>query len=197
MDESDVVSADAYILFYQKQSLTPNSSSTSSASSSSSSNQEHWVYRMPDFSYKNKTQLTKAQTQSTVSTASTQPTSGTTTVTSGTTTATSVSASVKPGNGNGFNRNSPKYATLPAAKSESSDISAKDTKKEPLLEDTIEDNAGDKVDQSDAETKSLPECCKEMQEQLQKELNPRADSVSSNHNNHEDVSRPIDKNDVD
>lgn len=197
VDESDVVSADAYILFYQKQSLTPNSSSTSSASSSSSSNQEHWVYRMPDFSYKNKTQLTKAQTQSTVSTASTQPTSGTTTVTSGTTTATSVSASVKPGNGNGFNRNSPKYATLPAAKSESSDISAKDTKKEPLLEDTIEDNAGDKVDQSDAETKSLPECCKEMQEQLQKELNPRADSVSSNHNNHEDVSRPIDKNDVD
>ena len=101
--------------------------------------------------------------------------------------------------GNGFDRNSPKYAALPAAKSDSSDISAKDTKKEPLLEDTIEDNAGDKVDQSDAETKSLPECCKEMQEQQQqqKELNPRADSVSSNHNNHEDVSRPIDKNDVD
>jgi ubiquitin carboxyl-terminal hydrolase 31 len=200
VDESDVVSADAYILFYQKQSLTPNSSSTSSASSSSSSNQEHWVYRMPDFSYKNKTQMTKAQTQSTVSTTAsttTQPTSGTK-VTAGTTTATSVSAtSVKPGNGNGFNRNSPKYATLPAAKSESSDISASTTKKEPLIEDTIENNAGDKVDQSDAETKSLPEC-KEMQEQQQqKELNPRADSVSSNHNNHEDVSRPIDKNDVD
>jgi len=180
VDESDVVSADAYILFYQKQSLASNSSSTSSASSSSSSNQEHWVYRMPDFSYKNKTQLTKAQAQ--------QPTSGTTT------TATSGNAKTT-GSGNA---NSPKkYATLPAAKSESSDISA--TNKEHLIKDTSETNGDDKdkVDQC-AETKSLPESCEDMQDQQTSlDLNPRAESVTSNHNNHEDVSRPIDKNDVD
>ena len=46
VDENDVVTQDAYILFYQKQSLSPCSSSSSSSSSTAA---EHWVYRMPDF----------------------------------------------------------------------------------------------------------------------------------------------------
>jgi ubiquitin carboxyl-terminal hydrolase 31 len=195
VDEPDVVSADAYILFYQKQSLAPNSSSTSSASSSSSSNQEHWVYRMPDFSYKNKTtQMTKAQTQST-------PNSGsaTSTATSGSSSTTSGSTAGK--NGSTFSRNSPKYATMPAAaKSESKDTSA--SKKEPSISGSGDTsatvtNSGSSEDAENktiidqSETKSLQ--CEEMQQQ--QEMSPRADSSSSN--NHEDVSRPIDKNDVD
>lgn len=200
VDEPDVVSADAYILFYQKQSLAPNSSSTSSASSSSSSNQEHWVYRMPDFSYKNKTtQMTKAQTQST-------PNSGssTSTATSGSLSTTSGSANGK--TGSSFARNSPKYATMPtAAKSESNDTSVS-KKVSPSISGSSSDTSATVttsgqssendasenktiIDQS--ETKSLQ--CEEMQQH--QDMGPRADSSSSN--NHEDVSRPIDKNDVD
>merc|ERR1719347_1724475 len=43
VSESDVVTKDAYILFYQKSCLSPTGSSSSSCSSGSS--QEHWVYR--------------------------------------------------------------------------------------------------------------------------------------------------------
>lgn len=190
VDEPDVVSADAYILFYQKQSLAPNSSSTSSASSSSSSNQEHWVYRMPDFSYKNKTtQMTKAQTQSTPNSGS-----GTSTATSGASSTTSGSTAGK--TGNSFSRNSPKYATMPAAaKSESNDTSSASPKKEALLSGSddvtaiVTEQAENKTIIDQSETKSLQ--CEEMQQ----EMSTRADSSSSN--NHEDVSRPIDKNDVD
>jgi len=62
VEEAEVVNNNAYILFYQKQIKGGSqSSSSSSSSSTSSSNQEHWVYRMPDFHYKHK--LTKAQQQ--------------------------------------------------------------------------------------------------------------------------------------
>merc|ERR1711863_141380 len=49
--ESEVVTKDAYILFYQK-----------SSSSSSGSGQDHWVYRMPDFTYKTKSEMKCAPT---------------------------------------------------------------------------------------------------------------------------------------
>jgi ubiquitin carboxyl-terminal hydrolase 31 len=49
VQESDVVTTSAYILFYQHRSLSAASGSSSSASSSSSS--EHWVFRMPAFDY--------------------------------------------------------------------------------------------------------------------------------------------------
>ena len=65
--ETEVVTKNAYILFYQKSCLSQSSSSStgsssgsSSSSSSSSSgssagsNMEHWAYRMPDFCYKTK-----------------------------------------------------------------------------------------------------------------------------------------------
>ena len=64
VEEAEVVSNNAYILFYQKQIKGQggqSSSSSSSSSSTTSSSQEHWVYRMPDFNYKHK--LTKAQQQ--------------------------------------------------------------------------------------------------------------------------------------
>ena len=52
INEEEIVTKDAYILFYQKSSLSPSSSSASS--SSSGSGQDHWVYRMPDFCYRAK-----------------------------------------------------------------------------------------------------------------------------------------------
>ena len=59
ISEADIVTKDAYILFYQKSSLAASTSSSASGSSSSSSsstgsNPDHWVYRMPDFYYKAK-----------------------------------------------------------------------------------------------------------------------------------------------
>ena len=54
INEEEIVTKDAYILFYQKSSLSPSSSSASS--SSSGSGQDHWVYRMPDFCYRAKNQ---------------------------------------------------------------------------------------------------------------------------------------------
>jgi len=56
--ESEVLTQDAYILFYQRQTQH-SSSSTSSSSSSASSGQEHWVYRMPDYTYKKTKGLVK------------------------------------------------------------------------------------------------------------------------------------------
>ena len=144
VDEADVVSQDAYILFYQKQTLA-GSSSTSSASSSSRScgAQEHWVYRMPDFNYKNKTSLTKAQQQANLRAVTTS---------------------------SSFQRNDSKYATLPPTKSESSgDI--KKVANAKISEETLQEKE---------ESKSLGN-----EPLLEESSNP------------EDVSRPIDKNDVD
>lgn len=57
IDESSIVTQDAYILFYHRSSLSPAfsscaSSSTSGYSSSASSYfSEHWAFRMPPFNY--------------------------------------------------------------------------------------------------------------------------------------------------
>jgi len=58
VDESEIVTESAYILFYQKKALL--SGSSSSASSSTSGSQDHWVYRMPSFNY-NLTTSSKSQ----------------------------------------------------------------------------------------------------------------------------------------
>ena len=133
--------------------------------------------------------MTKAQTQSTPNSGS-----GTSTATSGASSTTSGSTAGK--TGNSFSRNSPKYATMPAAaKSESNDTSSASPKKEALLSGSddvtaiVTEQAENKTIIDQSETKSLQ--CEEMQQ----EMSTRADSSSSN--NHEDVSRPIDKNDVD
>jgi hypothetical protein len=61
MLETSVVTSDAYILFYQRSSLSSAlsscaSSSTSGYSSSASSNfSEHWAFRMPPFNWPTKT----------------------------------------------------------------------------------------------------------------------------------------------
>ena len=135
--------------------------------------------------------MTKAQTQSTPNSGS-----GTSTATSGASSTTSGSNAGK--TGNSFSRNSPKYATMPAAaKSESNDTSSASPKKEALVSGSddvtaiVTEQAENKTIIDQSETKSLQ--CEEMQQQ--QEMSPRADSSSSN--NHEDVSRPIDKNDVD
>ena len=59
ISEADIVTKDAYILFYQKSSLSA-SSSSSSSSSGSGSNTDHWAYRMPDFYYKSKSETKSA-----------------------------------------------------------------------------------------------------------------------------------------
>ncbi len=148
VDETDVVTQDAYILFYQKQTLSSSScssASSSSSSSSSSSAQEHWVYRMPDFNYKNKTSssLSKAQQQANLRA-----------VTSG----------------GGFQRNSAKYATLPAAQKKSEESSEEAVKKD--------------------EVKSLSE-----EDVASRICSPPTSPAPPQEN--EDVSRPIDQNDVD
>nr|CAD7428000.1 unnamed protein product [Timema monikensis] len=53
VSESNLVTAAAYILFYQRHGLVAGSHSVSSAASSSSSGSglDHWVYRMPAFNY--------------------------------------------------------------------------------------------------------------------------------------------------
>jgi len=111
--EEAVVTNDAYILFYQK-SITSSGSTTGSSSSSSSSSttqQDHWAYRMPNFYYKSKTETKvapsaasvrgKTKRNNSVKKVSVAATNGTKTVTA--------SESNK-----SFERNSAKYATLPA-----------------------------------------------------------------------------------
>merc|ERR1712088_374037 len=98
--ESEVVTKDAYILFYQKSCLSP---ASSSSSSSSGSGQDHWVYRMPDFTYKTKSEMKCAPT------AKPRPTKK-----EAKKVALSSSKPGTPGTGQKFVRNSAKYATLPA-----------------------------------------------------------------------------------
>ena len=98
--ESEVVTKDAYILFYQKSCLSPGSSSSSS---SSGSGQDHWVYRMPDFTYKTKSEMKCAPT------AKPRPTKK-----EAKKVALSTSKPGTPGTGQKFVRNGAKYATLPA-----------------------------------------------------------------------------------
>jgi len=119
ISEAEVVTKDAYILFYQKRSLnSAGGSSASSSSSSSSSSTDHWAYRMPDFVYKTKNETrcapyTKPRTQTpgggTSSTSTLKDKLKSTTLTSTASTATKKATN--------FARNTAKYATLPARRS--------------------------------------------------------------------------------
>ena len=191
VEENEVVSQDAYILFYQRQSLTsnpPSSSASSTSGSSGGSGQEHWVYRMPDFNYKNKTsssssttttqngkKLTQAQQQANVRA-----------VTSG--------------------------STMPIVKSESSREvkTATSTNEQPVTKNEADEpevhqqSGNDEAESNNisAETKSLTETSTTSaiitsngQNKTQKLL---LDKMSSDQTEEvDDVSRPIDKNDVD
>ena len=160
VEENDVVGQDAYILFYQRQSLTSNPSSSASSSAGSStcsSGNEHWVYRMPDFNYKNKTaSLTKAQQQANVRA-----------VTSG----------------SNFTRNKGGYATMPVVKSESNmevkNVAESDKKDEKVENETNSEKLREKDAEVTEESKSL-----------------NGTEISTTEEV-DDVSRPIDKNDVD
>jgi len=99
--ENEVVTKDAYILFYQKSCLSP---ASSSSSSSSGSGVDHWVYRMPDFSYRTKSEMKCAPT------AKPRPSKKEAKKVA----AASPSKPATPGTGQKFGRNSAKYATLPA-----------------------------------------------------------------------------------
>ena len=174
VEENEVVTLDAYILFYQRQSLTSNPSSSASSSASSSttsgSGQEHWVYRMPDFNYKNKTtsNLSKAQQQANVRAV---------TSTNGSST-----------NNSTFTRNKGSYATMPV-KSESSMEIKKSTTNEEASEKPDE-NDDKKV--TEHETKSL-----NGEISVTTSSSSSSRSSTSDTNEIDDVSRPIDKNDVD
>ncbi len=128
--EQEVVAQDAYILFYQRQSLC---ASSSSSSSSGSSGQEHWVFRMPDFTYKKKSGMVKTSNNS---------------------------------NSN-FQRNSNKYATLPAVRTSNNAV------------EVAAAAAAEPGHQSDIEA-----AADEGEE----------DSVKEDE---DEISRPIDQNDVD
>ena len=92
--DNEVITKDAYILFYQKTCLNPSSSSSSCSSGSSA---EHWVYRMPDFYYKTKSETRCAPNS--------RPRSG----------AAKAAATLSPERSR-FIRNGAKYATLPVKK---------------------------------------------------------------------------------
>ena len=142
--EAEVVTKDAYILFYQKSCLSP---ASSSSSSSSGSGQEHWVYRMPDFTYKTKSEMKCAPTLkprptkkeakkvAALSSASSKP--GT------------------PGTGQKFVRNSAKYATLPAKRT--SKIIHLDTEHHSENENGGKDESSDEEDEEEmaAEKKTV------------------------------------------
>merc|ERR1712112_195402 len=107
---------DAYILFYQKSSL---SASSSASSSSSGSNQDHWVYRMPDFYYKAKNETKSAPAEAPRSKASKRNTKKI--VNESKTNTENETES----NNERFTRNSRKYATMPAKRT--SDLIQVDT----------------------------------------------------------------------
>lgn len=116
ISESDIVTKDAYILFYQKSSL---SASSSASSSSSGSNQDHWVYRMPDFYYKAKNETKSAPAKAPRSKASKRNTKKI--VEESKTNTENETES----NNESFTRNSRKYATMPAKRT--SDLIQVDT----------------------------------------------------------------------
>ena len=108
LTEAEVVTKDAYILFYQKTCLNTASSSSSSCSSGSST--DHWAYRMPDFVYKTKNETRCAPNQKPRSTILKEKNKKACTLSPERSKATAPAATER------FARNSAKYATLPAKK---------------------------------------------------------------------------------
>jgi ubiquitin carboxyl-terminal hydrolase 31 len=224
VEENEVVSQDAYILFYQRQSLTSNPSSSSASSSSSSgsssisggSGQEHWVYRMPDFNYKNKTSSSNS-----TSTTTTQTNSTTSTLTKAQQQA-NVRAATQGGGGTagtGFSRNKGSYATMPIVKSESSvevknnsTTTASTNELQRQQQQPVTKNEADNViaaskaesesNNAAAETKSLTAITTTTTSSTsnnpgEKKTNLQEQISSDQTEEIDDVSRPIDKNDVD
>jgi len=106
--EEDVVTNNAYILFYQKSITSSGSTGSSSSSSSSSTQQDHWVYRMPNFYYKSKTETKVAPNAASVRGKMKRNNS----VKKIAVAANSTVAATE--SNKSFERNSAKYATLPA-----------------------------------------------------------------------------------
>jgi ubiquitin carboxyl-terminal hydrolase 31 len=177
VEEPEVVTDDAYILFYQRQSTTPNSSSaSSSASSSSSSAQEHWVYRMPDFNYKGKNgmPLTKSQQQQ---------------------------ANIKAAT-SGFSRNTGKYATMPtstttAVKAADESTTAETTADKCDKEQPHSDGEEPREEEELCSDQELPPAQEEVVKEEQEGKSSTTKAEAGTEAATEDVSRPIDKNDVD
>eukprot|EP00095_Tigriopus_kingsejongensis_P008552 snap_masked-scaffold989_size72935-processed-gene-0.7 protein:Tk08552 transcript:snap_masked-scaffold989_size72935-processed-gene-0.7-mRNA-1 annotation:"ubiquitin carboxyl-terminal hydrolase 31-like" len=170
--EKEVVTQDAYILFYQRQSLTSNSSSASS-SSSGSSNQEHWVFRMPDFSYKTKSASANGTTSSGATTNNKETSNNKKTSNNKNPSRPNlpVSKSKEPStsskNSSNFKRSDAKYATMPVKRTSRIINCDQDHHSD------VEQGNGADDDDSEAEDEVT----------LTKE--------------DDDVSRPIDRNDVD
>lgn len=177
--EKEVVTQDAYILFYQRQSLTNNSSSASS-SSSGSSTQDHWVFRMPDFSYKKKTTTTTtsitsnqakpAATNNQANNLSNRPTQTKSAATPNSNSNSSTDGKKPSSNReeqSAFKRTDAKYATMPAKRTS-------------------------KIVQCDQDHHSDVEQSGSRDEDSDDEI-----TITRDVDEDDDVSRPIDKNDVD
>merc|ERR1719481_1112239 len=142
--EAEVVTKDAYILFYQKTCLS--TSSSSSSSSSSGSNQEHWVYRMPDFYYKAKSE-TKCAPSNKPRTKLLKKEKGKTLATK------TVTEKVSEKEESDFSRNSAKYATLPAKRT--SDIIHLETEHHSDTEQGVKEESSDE-DEDDTISSAKP-----------------------------------------
>lgn len=156
ISEPDVITKDAYILFYQRHSV---GSSSSSSSSSSGSNQEHWVFRMPDFNYK-KGGATIPKSKSKEKVESKEENKS--------------SSSTSP-----FKRNDAKYATMPAKSSTTPKELADKDNCEPDHQSDIEIGCDDEDKEDDEEVKTSKT------------------KQDANDEEEDDVTRPLDKNDVD
>lgn len=192
VDERDVVTQDAYILFYQRQSLSSSGASSSSASSSSSSSaamQEHWVYRMPDFTFKAKNGMTTKQQQAaniqavTTGRVCNKP-AATTTTTTATAKADDDATTASDAGKDSFQRNNPKYATLPAKRH--SEVIQCDNGHHSEGEQAESEDDDDDVTVTEPEPKGEE---KEVTEEVVETVVEKKED--------EDVTRPIDKNDVD
>ncbi len=197
ISEKEVVTQDAYILFYQKQSLS--SYSSASSSSSGSSNQEHWVFRMPDFAYKKKSGIVKvpsATSSPSKSSAKKKPASegGGGDKKSASSAMSSSSPASSSSSSSPFQRNSAKYATLPA----------KRTTEEPAAEDCEPDRHSDIVEQTgngdeeedeDEDVTVTDEIGRS--EAAAGEGAEGREGSPARSEDEDGISRPIDKNDVD
>ena len=176
--EQDVTTQDAYILFYQRQSLS--TSSSASSSSSSSSQQDHWVFRMPDFTYRKKSATSTATTTATTTTTpaanKAKATSSPKSESKGEST---VEKSPSPSSSN-FTRNSGKYATMPVKKS--TQVVECDQEHNSDVEGGMDDD-----EDNDNETA--------VDEEARKTAATKAKIIEEDEE--DEVARPIDKNDVD
>lgn len=113
--DTSLVTAAAYILFYQRRGLGTSYSSAASTSSSGSGGLEHWVCRMPAFTRSSKSQEELSHKGSTITTSPTISLTlitNTTTVSTPTTTSITTSAGDERSGADTFLRGGRNYATL-------------------------------------------------------------------------------------